>query len=121
MDGHGLRAVLAQMQRPQPAVHSQRILRRTMAGGFEYDVPFVPFDHARQQTHRSLLRDERGNRHILHLVSGGGRVSSSANTKLQITPSVTVTPIARNTGTSASPSSANTISVDSEHTSTACS
>ena len=50
-----------------------------------------------------------------------GRVSSSASTKLKTTPSVTVTPIARSTGTSEIASSANTISVDSEQTSTACS
>jgi hypothetical protein len=40
---------------------------------------------------------------------------------LKITPSVTVTPIARSTGMSDSPSSAKTMSVESEHTSTACS
>ena len=49
------------------------------------------------------------------------RVSSSASTKLLTTPAATVTPIARNTGSVENDSSANTISVESEQTMTACS
>ena len=63
---------------------------------------------------------QQSRRDVVH-ARARSRVSSSASTKLETTPSETVTPMACRMGTVDSASSANTSSVDSEQTISACS
>src|SRR4051794_3774152 len=101
----------------------------------ESNALLAPLDHTFEQAHRALVRNQGGKAAIgcrqrwllfnTHAAPDAGAVtfslvSSNASTKLLITPNVTVRPMARSTGKLEVASSANTMSVESEHTSTAC-
>src|SRR5689334_9957241 len=87
------------------------------------DALRIPGDDLVPQAHRAGVRnegfDDAATDHGASLC--GWRAISRPSTKFDTTPSVTVVPIARNTGIDDRPSNANTSSVIALHTSSACS